>query len=259
MPGAAARTTSRFEPLYAVGQPALALQLLEVRLERELRGRAQRGGRVVPHLVEQLVVRAQPARERVEQPALAVEAVRDVLVELRGAGPTRPARGRDTARRRRARAAAAATPCRGRATPPPGAMKTLPSPSTVSPQKSDAAGDERDVVGRVPGRRDHRERPERVAVAQARRRAQPLDRRLLEAAPVRAGGGRPRPATPNRSRSAGTASAWSRCACVSAMPATPPRRSASSTHRARRGRRRPGPGRSPRPARRRATCSCPTA
>ena len=64
------------------GRPALALQLLEVRLERQRGRRAQRGGRVVPDVVEQLVARAQPARERVEQAALTVEAMSDVLVEL---------------------------------------------------------------------------------------------------------------------------------------------------------------------------------
>ncbi len=55
-----------------------------MRGERDRRGRTQGRGRVGPRAVEQLVDRARAGGERVEQRALALEAVRDVLGELGG-------------------------------------------------------------------------------------------------------------------------------------------------------------------------------
>ena len=188
--GAAAKTTSRFR--FSGSRPSASSFSRCASSVSRAAGRSA-GGRVVPHLVEQLVVRAQAARERVEQPVLAVEAVRDVLVELRGRVPHDRAVARAQRIERRARAAAAATPGRAASEPPPGGMKTLPSPSTVSPQKSDAIGEERDVVERVARRRDHLERAERVTVVQHDVRRQALRGRLLE--PSGSGlPGRPRPA-----------------------------------------------------------------
>ena len=40
-------------------------------------------------------------------------------------------------------------------------MKTLPSPSTASPVKQAPAGDQREVVRRVPGGRERLQGPER--------------------------------------------------------------------------------------------------
>jgi len=51
--------------------------------ERERRRRAQLGGHLGPRSVEQLVARSDAGVERLEQPALPVEPVLDVLVELR--------------------------------------------------------------------------------------------------------------------------------------------------------------------------------
>ena len=53
-----------------------------MRLERKRRRRAQSRRRVVPDLVEQVIALPQPARERRDQPALAVEAVIDVLAQF---------------------------------------------------------------------------------------------------------------------------------------------------------------------------------
>ena len=55
--GVAGAPRGRHDSVLGFGQPALALQLLEMRLEREHRRRAQVGGRVVPHDVQQLVTR----------------------------------------------------------------------------------------------------------------------------------------------------------------------------------------------------------
>src|SRR6185436_8214193 len=67
--------------LHAVGQAALLSELVEVGRQRDGRRAAQGGGRVGPAAVEQIVGRAQPPVERVDEAALAIEAVRDVLVE----------------------------------------------------------------------------------------------------------------------------------------------------------------------------------
>src|SRR5206468_4924720 len=68
--------------LDAVGQAALLVELAEVRGERPRGGGPQRRGRVRPRAVEQLVDRATPLRQRLDQPSLAVEPVLDVLREL---------------------------------------------------------------------------------------------------------------------------------------------------------------------------------
>src|SRR5919107_1067148 len=64
------------------GEAALLVELVEVRGQRDGGGRAQRGRRVGPHAVQQLVRAAQAVGQRALEPALAVEAVGDVLVEL---------------------------------------------------------------------------------------------------------------------------------------------------------------------------------
>ena len=93
---------------YALGQPSLVRELVEVGRERGGRARPQLRRHLRPDAVEQLVALAQPVRERLEQPPLAIEAVPDVLIELGGGvGDQRPvARARSA--RGRARAAAAA-------------------------------------------------------------------------------------------------------------------------------------------------------
>ena len=53
-----------------------------MRGERHRRRRPQHRGRVVPHLVEQLVDRPPAVVQRGDQPPLALEPVGDVLVEL---------------------------------------------------------------------------------------------------------------------------------------------------------------------------------
>src|SRR5215213_11134954 len=70
--------------LHPVRQSPLLLELLQVRLHGQGRRRAQLRRRVRPGGVEQLLAPAQPRVERLHQPPLAVQAVGDVLVELRG-------------------------------------------------------------------------------------------------------------------------------------------------------------------------------
>ena len=75
-------------------------------------------------------------------------------------------------------------------------MKTLPSPSTVSPQNSTPSGEKRDVVGGVARRRDHRERPDAVAVAELAVDHEALRataRRTRSGSALAAGRPRPRP------------------------------------------------------------------
>ena len=203
-----------------------------MRLQRQ-RGRgAQHGRRVVPDLVEQRLALADATLERVHQPSLAVEAVLDVLGELRVRIPHDRAVARAERLELAARAGAAATRGSAPASRRPGGMKTLPSPSTVSPQNSTSPARKRDVIGRVTGRRDHLERPDRVAVRQHDVQLEPVAPRLLE--PLRRR--RLRPGDDRRARSArastGAASAWSRWRCVSTIAARlPPARLAASSTR----------------------------
>ena len=174
---------------------------------------------------------AHAAGQRGQQPVLAFEAMCDVLVELRGRVPhDRPVPGTQRVHVERAQPTQRLHVEGERVSARRDEDAALAQHRVAA--EHDAAGDERDVVERVPRRGDHSERPERVAVARARHPGARLRHRgLLEPSRPR----RRRPAAtgaPNRSRSSGTASAWSRCACVSAMPATPPRRSASATTRA---------------------------
>ena len=122
-----------------------------MRGERHGRGRPQLLGDVGPRCIEHLVDRARAAVERREQPPLAVESVRDVLVELRGriidrwsvAGAQKPQR------------------------PPPQPCEPIQVASERARVRSDehaslaehrvagerdVAADEREVVGRVTGR-----------------------------------------------------------------------------------------------------------
>ena len=164
--------------------------------------------RVVPGRVEHLVDVRAPAVERLEQPPLAVEAVRDVLVELR----RRVLDHRAVAGAQQLEVAARAAR----------ASASRYSPSCADDEhralaehgvagERDRAGDERDVVGRVARASRRLQRPEPVAVAE--------HVGVPRAAPTGApGAARPR-----------TASAWSAWSWVSAIPPAPPRRSASAT------------------------------
>ena len=98
-------------------------------------------------------------------------------------------------------------------------MKTLPSPSTVSPQNRTRPATNDTWSSEWPGvaitltaARTCRRRSARRPATGPRRRAPRILRgpRLRPAAATGAS---------NRCRNSGTASAWSRCACVSAMPA----------------------------------------
>src|SRR3954454_19936911 len=68
--------------LDAVRQAGLLGELVEGGRQRDRRRAAQRGRRVGPDAVEQLVARPQAVGERALELALAVQAVREVLVEL---------------------------------------------------------------------------------------------------------------------------------------------------------------------------------
>src|SRR5215218_8261873 len=81
--GAVAVVESVIQP-DVVREPALLGQLARMRAQRQRGGPAQRGGRVVPGGVEQLVLRAGAGVERGEQLALALGAVGEVLAELGG-------------------------------------------------------------------------------------------------------------------------------------------------------------------------------
>ena len=99
---------------------------------------------------EQLVLGAEACVQRLEQPALAVEAMGDVLVELRRRVPDHGAVARDRAsrsseRRRRSESRYADSE------PSPGAMKTLPSPSTVSPVKQTRPNRRHTLSAECPG------------------------------------------------------------------------------------------------------------
>ena len=73
----------RVGPLDARGQAALVGELVEMGRERDGGGRAQARRHVGPGVVEQLLGAPLAGVERCDQPPLAVEAVGDVLVELR--------------------------------------------------------------------------------------------------------------------------------------------------------------------------------
>ena len=78
-------------PLHAGGQQPLILELVEVRAQRDGGDGAQLGGHVRPRGVEQLGGRAAPRGERRQQQPLALQAMIDVLVELRAGIPDRGA------------------------------------------------------------------------------------------------------------------------------------------------------------------------
>src|SRR5207244_1099410 len=78
----AERENLRRQALNPFGQAALALQLVEMRLERERGRRAQLAGRVVPDVVEQLIARSEAPLERVGEPALAIEPVLEIFGQL---------------------------------------------------------------------------------------------------------------------------------------------------------------------------------
>ena len=88
-------------------QPPLLAQLLQVRLQRPARGQPEPLRHLVPRRREQLVLRARARRERLDDAALALQPVPDVLVELRRRRLRRSGRGRGTGARGRAPAAGA--------------------------------------------------------------------------------------------------------------------------------------------------------
>ena len=82
--------------LHPGGEPALVRELVQVRRERDRRGRPQLLRHVVPGGVEHLGHRARAGLQRREQPALAIQPVLDVLVELgRRIGHRRPVAGQE--------------------------------------------------------------------------------------------------------------------------------------------------------------------
>ncbi len=109
----------------------LGLKLLSVRPQRDRRRRPQRGRRVVPHGVEQLVLAAQAVVERRQQPRSRSRRWARYSSSL-PPGPTPAARGRGRSpagRAGAARCSAVQVPAMSPAT------NTLPSPSTASPAK----------------------------------------------------------------------------------------------------------------------------
>ena len=169
--------------------------------------RRSAAGRVVPDVVEQLVLGTQSAGERVDEPALALEPVRDVLVELGGGiGHGRAVPRAQDIERERAQPAQRGQIAGQRARA--GRHEDAAGPQHRIAGEAHRPRHEREVVGRVPGRRDRRERPE----------ASPSPSTTSRAGAAAATG-----AGPAAASSASTASVWSRCEWVSATPPSPPR------------------------------------
>ena len=149
-------------------------------------------GHVGPCPVEQIVGLAEPVVERGDQQALALEPVVAVLLELR----VRLADRRPVARADEVQVEPQ-QPVQRREVAAQGARIGRDVDAAVAEHgvaaEEDPAGDEGQMIGRVPGRRDHRERPERPR----RRRAGPSRPATW---PRRPGSPRAAPATPRRHR-----------------------------------------------------------
>ena len=119
----AARVAGRLGPALTARQPggrsagARPSSRSFARCARSVSAAAGRSaaGRVAPRGVEQRRLGARAGGEGGDQPALALQPVRHVAVQLARPGPRRPARARDTAARGRARAGAAGRRGRRRA------------------------------------------------------------------------------------------------------------------------------------------------
>ncbi len=139
-------------------------------------------GHVGPHPVEQLVGRAVPASERLDEPPLAVQAVLAVLLEL---GPRlhhqRPVPWADQLEIDRHQALECGEVAAQRARVGIDEDASVAEHRVAAEQR--AVGHERDVVGSVPGRRDRRERADLRAVGDRLRRTLPAcrgDRHLAD-------------------------------------------------------------------------------
>jgi hypothetical protein len=139
------------------------IELVEVRGQRDCSGWPELHRRVVPDLIEQLLHTAAPRLERGDQPALAVESVLDVLIDL---GP-RIGHDRAVAREDDLELAGAQPEepvqirreCAGI-----GRNEHASLAQDRIARKGGRPSDERKVVGRVTGDRDRLERSEARAV-----------------------------------------------------------------------------------------------
>ena len=185
------------------GCPALGAQLVQVRLERPPRRELQPVGHAVPGGVDQRVLAADARVERGHDPALALEPVRDVLVELgAGVGDLGAVPGVEPLQPEPAQPPQAVE-VRPRARRRPASSRTLPTPSTASPVNASAPVTNTRWSAAWPGTCRTVKGP--------------------NASPSASGGSRPTGTSPSRARSGSTASAWSGWSCVSAIPPAPPR------------------------------------
>ena len=174
----------------------LRAQLLQVRPQRQ-RGEGRSSRRVRPRGVEQLVLAA-PALERGHEPPLAVEPVRDVLVELRRTVPDRrPVAGAQHREVERAQPPQAVEV--GASRPIRGDEHAALAEHRVAGEGARPATNARWSAA-WPGSREH------AAAGRTRRRRR--RRRRADTTGT----------SPSRARSASSPSAWSAWSCVSAIP-----------------------------------------